>query len=136
LRAGARGGGGQRGRPAAARRRPARPAGRRRRTAGDGQARGGGGGQVLWLGVDRVTHGGGLRRGPGRAAVGRRPREGAPLGEGALPGGRRVVKIAFLVERPTQFEAPFFRFAARDTRHELRVLFTGTDPNGPDGPAF
>ena len=46
------------------------------------------------------------------------------------------MKIAFLVERPTQFEAPFFRFAARDTRHELRVLFTGTDPNGPDGPAF
>ena len=46
------------------------------------------------------------------------------------------MKIAFLVERPTQFEAPFFRFAARDTRHELRVLFSGTGPNGPDGPAF
>lgn len=43
------------------------------------------------------------------------------------------MKIAFLVERPTQFEAPFFRFAARDTRHELRVLFTGA---GLDGPAF
>jgi len=35
------------------------------------------------------------------------------------------VKIAFLVERPTQFEAPFYRFAARDPEHELRVLFTG-----------
>jgi glycosyltransferase involved in cell wall biosynthesis len=35
------------------------------------------------------------------------------------------VKIAFLVERPTQFDAPFFRHAARDSRHELRVLFTG-----------
>ena len=46
------------------------------------------------------------------------------------------MKIAFLVERPTQFEAPFFRFAARDTRHELRVLFTGTGPDGPDGPTF
>jgi glycosyltransferase involved in cell wall biosynthesis len=35
------------------------------------------------------------------------------------------VKIAFLVERPTQFEAPFYRFAARDPEHEFRVLFTG-----------
>ncbi|HXO27077.1 MAG TPA: glycosyltransferase [Thermoanaerobaculia bacterium] len=46
------------------------------------------------------------------------------------------MRLAFLVERPTQFEAPFFRFAARDTRHELRVLFTGTGPDGPAGPAF
>jgi glycosyltransferase involved in cell wall biosynthesis len=37
------------------------------------------------------------------------------------------VKIAFLVERPTQFEAPFYRFAARDPEHELRVLYTGAD---------
>ncbi|HEX4494691.1 MAG TPA: glycosyltransferase [Thermoanaerobaculia bacterium] len=37
------------------------------------------------------------------------------------------MRIAFLVERPTQFEAPFYRFAARDTEHELRVLFTGRD---------
>jgi glycosyltransferase involved in cell wall biosynthesis len=35
------------------------------------------------------------------------------------------MKIVFLVERPTQFEAPFYRFAARDARHELRVLYTG-----------
>ena len=35
------------------------------------------------------------------------------------------MRIAFLVERPTQFEAPFYRFAARDPAHELRVLFTG-----------
>jgi glycosyltransferase involved in cell wall biosynthesis len=44
------------------------------------------------------------------------------------------MRITFLVERPTQFEAPFFRYAARgmsapDSAHdggpELRVLFTG-----------
>lgn len=37
------------------------------------------------------------------------------------------MKITFLVERPTQFEAPFYRFAARDPEHELRVLYTGAD---------
>ena len=37
------------------------------------------------------------------------------------------MNIAFLVERPTQFEAPFYRFAARDPEHELRVLFTAPD---------
>jgi hypothetical protein len=41
------------------------------------------------------------------------------------------LRIVFLVERPTQFEAPFFRFAARDPRHELRVLFTGAAPSQP-----
>jgi len=41
------------------------------------------------------------------------------------------MKIAFLVERPTQFEAPFYRFAARDAEHELRVLFTGRDIAAP-----
>jgi glycosyltransferase involved in cell wall biosynthesis len=41
------------------------------------------------------------------------------------------LKIAFLVERPTQFEAPFFRYAARDPQHELRVLFTGASPAEP-----
>jgi glycosyltransferase involved in cell wall biosynthesis len=41
------------------------------------------------------------------------------------------MRIAFLVERPTQFEAPFFRFAARDPQHELRVLFTGADAAEP-----
>jgi glycosyltransferase involved in cell wall biosynthesis len=37
------------------------------------------------------------------------------------------MKITFLVERPTQFDAPFFRFAARDPEHEFRVLFTGPE---------
>jgi glycosyltransferase involved in cell wall biosynthesis len=41
------------------------------------------------------------------------------------------LKISFLVERPTQFEAPFYRFAARDGAHELRVLFTGRDVAAP-----
>lgn len=41
------------------------------------------------------------------------------------------MNIVFLVERPTQFEAPFYRFAARDSRHELRVLFTGRDVAEP-----
>jgi glycosyltransferase involved in cell wall biosynthesis len=41
------------------------------------------------------------------------------------------VKITFLVERPTQFEAPFFRFAARDPRHEMRVLFSAAAPSAP-----
>jgi glycosyltransferase involved in cell wall biosynthesis len=44
------------------------------------------------------------------------------------------MRIAFLVERPTQFEAPFYRFAARDPAHELRVLFTGGP--GLAGPVF
>lgn len=37
------------------------------------------------------------------------------------------MRIAFLVERPTQFEAPFYRFAAKDPEHELRVLYTAPD---------
>ena len=41
------------------------------------------------------------------------------------------MRIAFLVERPTQFEAPFYRFAARDAEHEFRVLFTGRDVAAP-----
>jgi glycosyltransferase involved in cell wall biosynthesis len=41
------------------------------------------------------------------------------------------VNIAFLVERPTQFEAPFYRFAARDPEHEFRVLFTGREVAAP-----
>src|SRR4051812_50179583 len=44
------------------------------------------------------------------------------------------MRIAFLVERPTQFEAPFYRFAAQDPEHELRVLFTGGP--GVAGPVF
>jgi glycosyltransferase involved in cell wall biosynthesis len=39
------------------------------------------------------------------------------------------MKILYVVARPTQFEAPFFRFAARDPRHELRVIFTDEDPS-------
>ena len=41
------------------------------------------------------------------------------------------MKIAFLVERPTQFEAPFYRFAARDPEHELRVFYTAPDVAEP-----
>ncbi|MEO6192749.1 MAG: glycosyltransferase [Thermoanaerobaculia bacterium] len=41
------------------------------------------------------------------------------------------MRIVFLVERPTQFEAPFYRFAARDAAHEFRVLFTGRDVAAP-----
>jgi glycosyltransferase involved in cell wall biosynthesis len=50
---------------------------------------------------------------------------------GELPPREDDLKIAFLVERPTQFEAPFFRYAARDPRHELRVLFTGAGVAAP-----
>jgi glycosyltransferase involved in cell wall biosynthesis len=42
-----------------------------------------------------------------------------------------MVKILFLVERPTQFEAPFYRFAAADPDHELCVLFTAPDVAEP-----
>ncbi|HEV3076764.1 MAG TPA: glycosyltransferase family 4 protein [Thermoanaerobaculia bacterium] len=42
------------------------------------------------------------------------------------------MKILFLVERPTQFEAPFFRYvAARHPDHTLRALFTAPDPAAP-----
>jgi len=41
------------------------------------------------------------------------------------------MRIAFLVERPTQFEAPFYRFAARDPEHELRVIFLAADAADP-----
>lgn len=41
------------------------------------------------------------------------------------------MRITFLVERPTQFEAPFFRFASRDSAHELRVLFTSAEAAAP-----
>jgi glycosyltransferase involved in cell wall biosynthesis len=37
------------------------------------------------------------------------------------------VRITFLVERPTQFEAPFYRFAAADPSNQLRVVFTAPD---------
>jgi glycosyltransferase involved in cell wall biosynthesis len=38
------------------------------------------------------------------------------------------MKIVFFVERPTQFEVPFYRFVARDPEHRLRVIYTGGDP--------
>lgn len=42
------------------------------------------------------------------------------------------MKILFLVERPTQFEAPFFRYvAAQHPDHTLRALFTAPDPAAP-----
>lgn len=34
------------------------------------------------------------------------------------------MNLTFVVERPTQFEAPFFRHAAADPNHCLRVIFT------------
>jgi glycosyltransferase involved in cell wall biosynthesis len=41
------------------------------------------------------------------------------------------MRITFLVERPTQFEAPFFRFVAHDPEHEMQVLFTSADTTKP-----
>lgn len=38
------------------------------------------------------------------------------------------MRLIFFVERPTQFEVPFYRFAARDPEHHLRVVYTGGDP--------
>jgi len=38
------------------------------------------------------------------------------------------MKIGFLVPRPTQFEAPFYRFAAGDRSHELEAVFTADEP--------
>ncbi len=35
------------------------------------------------------------------------------------------------MERPTQFEAPFFRFAAQDPAHELRAFFTNPNAGQP-----
>jgi glycosyltransferase involved in cell wall biosynthesis len=43
------------------------------------------------------------------------------------------VKIAFVVERPTQFEVPFYRHAAADGTSSLRVIYT--DPR-VDAPLF
>ncbi len=38
------------------------------------------------------------------------------------------MKIGFVVARPTQFEAPFFRYVAQDKAHDLHVIFS--DENG------
>jgi glycosyltransferase involved in cell wall biosynthesis len=35
------------------------------------------------------------------------------------------MNLAFVVERPTQFEVPFYRHAAADPAHRLRILYTG-----------
>ncbi|HEX7182460.1 MAG TPA: glycosyltransferase [Thermoanaerobaculia bacterium] len=43
------------------------------------------------------------------------------------------MRIAFVVERPTQFEAPFYRHAANDPANRLRVIYT--DPKLAE-PAF
>lgn len=40
------------------------------------------------------------------------------------------MNLAFVVERPTQFEVPFYRHAAADPTHRLRVLYT--DPRGAE----
>jgi len=41
------------------------------------------------------------------------------------------LRIAFVVERPTQFEVPFYRHAAADPQNRLRVIYT--DPHCADG---
>ena len=41
------------------------------------------------------------------------------------------MRLVFFVERPTQFEVPFYRFASRDPEHRLRVVYTGGDPSVP-----
>jgi glycosyltransferase involved in cell wall biosynthesis len=38
------------------------------------------------------------------------------------------MRIGFVVERPTQFEAPLYRLAASDPTHQLHVFFTGRSP--------
>lgn len=40
------------------------------------------------------------------------------------------MNLAFVVERPTQFEVPFYRYAAADPVHRLRVLYTA--PRGAE----
>jgi glycosyltransferase involved in cell wall biosynthesis len=42
----------------------------------------------------------------------------------------RPRRLAFVVERPTQFEVPFYRHAARDPENRLRVIYT--DPRCGD----
>ena len=43
------------------------------------------------------------------------------------------MRLSFVVERPTQFEVPFYRYAATDPDHHLRVIYT--DPR-LDEPVF
>ena len=37
---------------------------------------------------------------------------------------RGALSLAFVVERPTQFEVPFYRFAAQDPANRLKVIYT------------
>ena len=37
------------------------------------------------------------------------------------------MKIGFLVGHPTQFEGPFFQYAARDPNHDVRVIYSEPD---------
>lgn len=41
------------------------------------------------------------------------------------------MRIAFLLERPSQFDAPLFRHAAGDPEHTFEAWFTAADPGGP-----
>ena len=77
---------------------------------------------------------------PDREAMGRRGADAASrrFGWGAVaarmeegvPGGGAAMNLAFVVERPTQFEVPFYRHAAADPVHRLQVLYT--DPRGAE----
>ena len=41
------------------------------------------------------------------------------------------MKVTVVLERPTQFDVPLFRLAARDSTHELRVLYTDSQAAAP-----
>jgi glycosyltransferase involved in cell wall biosynthesis len=49
---------------------------------------------------------------------------------------QRGLRLAFVVERPTQFEVPFYRYAAGDAANRLRVIYTdprlGDDVHDPE----
>jgi glycosyltransferase involved in cell wall biosynthesis len=40
------------------------------------------------------------------------------------------MRVAFLLERPSQFDAPLFSHAARDPEHAFEAWFTAVDPGG------
>ena len=40
------------------------------------------------------------------------------------------MRIAFLLERPSQFDAPLFRHAASDSENAFEAWFTAVDPGG------
>ncbi len=41
------------------------------------------------------------------------------------------MRIVFLLERPSQFDAPLFRLAAKDPEHAFEAWFTAADAGGP-----